>query len=91
LNTQVTVQFQRLSETPITPECRTINEGEDNEFHIFQFNVEETLPHKVQFFFNTTQEFINFLNDLRSTCENKIWDLTAMPSEYEYDYAREPF
>lgn len=65
------------------------HEGEPSEFHTLHIDADG--ESEVVIFFYNTQEMISALQQLKSVCENKIWDLTAMPSEYEYDYAREPF
>lgn len=63
-------------------------EGEEGEFHVLKIHPDDDTSIKV--YFNNTQSLVNALHDLKVMCENKIWDLTAVPSEYE-DYAREPF
>jgi hypothetical protein len=75
---------------PVEVETETFFESQPNEFHTLKISVGEHMSDSVCLYFNNTQAFTTFLNDLRLACENKIWDLTAMPSEYE-DYAREPF
>lgn len=67
----------------------THNEGNSGEFHVLRIAPDDETMIKI--YFNNTQSLINALQDLKVMCENKIWDLTATPSEYEYDYAREPF
>lgn len=69
-------------------EVKSFDEFSEYSFHVLELNADER--NSVHIFFHSDQDLINALQDLKVTCENKIWDLTAIPSEYE-DYAREPF
>jgi len=63
------------------------HEGEPNEFHTLHIDADG--ESEVVIFFHNTQEMVYALQELKSVCENKIWDLTSMPGEL--DYASEPF
>lgn len=69
-------------------EVVTHYEGQPGEFHVLKIHPDEATSIKV--YFQDDASLITALQDLKVMCENKIWDLTAVPSEYE-DYAREPF
>ena len=69
-------------------EVTTHNEGQPGEFHVLKIHPDDGTSIKV--YFQDDASLITALQDLKVMCENKIWDLTAVPSEYE-DYAREPF
>lgn len=75
-------------EFEFTSQVKTFEEFSDNVFHVLEINADSRNSFSI--FFNGDQALINALQDLKVMCENKIWDLTAIPSEYE-DYAREPF
>lgn len=62
------------------------HEGERNEFHTLTLTV--PLEFDCTFYFHDKAQMITALNDLRLTCENKIWELSGMP---EYEHSDEPF
>lgn len=68
-------------------EVVTHHEGEPGEFHVLKIHPDDDTSIKV--YFQDEQSLIIALRDLKLMCENKIWDLTTIPGEY--DYAREPF
>ena len=60
--------------------------GEPLEFHTLKIESYDNFD--LTLFFQDKAQMITALNDLRLTCENKIWELSGMP---EYEYSDEPF
>ena len=61
--------------------AQVFNEGQSDEFHTLHISPEK--GHEIVIFFNNHQEMVTALNDLRVTCESKIWELVGMPETAE--------
>jgi hypothetical protein len=87
--TMIKLSIHPTQNNKFSASTTAFHEGEPNEFHTLHINADG--ESEVVIFFHNTQEMVYALQELRAVCDQKIWDRTAMPSEYEYDYAREPF
>lgn len=80
------VQFHIHSDDQFDTRTVAYHVGESIEFHTLKIDSFNNFDLTV--FFNDKAQMITALNDLRLTCENKIWELSGMP---EYEHSDEPF
>lgn len=84
--TTTTVQHHVRNDDVFESQTNAFEVDTKSEFHTLDVGVNDKF--RVTLFFNNKAQMITALNDLRLTCENKIWELSGMP---EYDYSDEPF
>ena len=80
------VQFHVHSDDQFDTRTTAYHVGEPIEFHTLK--LESFNNFDMTLFFHDKAQMLTALNDLRLTCENKIWELSGMP---EYEYSDEPF
>jgi len=84
--TTTTVQHHVRDDDAFESQTSAFEVDTKGEFHTIDVEIKHKF--KVTLFFNNKAQMITALNDLRLTCENKIWELSGMP---EYEYSDEPF
>lgn len=84
--TKASVQYH-VDDVDLISETQAFEVDTKSEFHTLRITVGHEF--NLTLFFHDKYKAIAALNDIRLTCENKIWELTGMPEEY--DLSAEPF
>lgn len=83
----ITLNIHPQRNYEFSAETKVFHEGEAVEFHTLTICPDGDT--NISIFFHNKEAMVAALNDLRLTCEAKIWELQGIPEAYDLD--AEPF